>query len=132
MYLDQQVVKRPYVFEDEETNVLLTGRIARFWARLPAFSGASCRGIGSDIVGAPTTKADGIGITSQDDVAAHAVVGVGFGAVDGDVEGDPSGNGGDYGNQYGERSNSTMLHGEDCVMFKWLVMVLIVQVPGSR
>lgn len=64
------------------TYVFLASSITSILRALPAFSNASSGRVASDVIGAATRLAGTICATAQNDVAAHAVVGIGLGAVD--------------------------------------------------
>ncbi len=66
----------------ESTHVLLAGSVAGVARAFPALGDATGGRVAGDVVGAAARRAGGVGVAAQDNVAAHAVCGIGLSAVD--------------------------------------------------
>lgn len=64
------------------TYVLLASSVTSFLGTLVALSDTTGRRVSSNVVGASARSTNGGSVAAEDDVAAHAVVGVGLGAID--------------------------------------------------
>lgn len=67
---------------DLATHILLASGITSKSVALPTLSGATGRRVTGDIGRASSCCAKRVSITAEDDIAAHAVGGIGLGAVD--------------------------------------------------